>query len=131
MRCGWGTRRRTGDRGGFTLIEVMAALVIFTVGVIGALQLSDGLGERLYRAGLRTRVVETAHEQIDSLRAAGYATLAVGASSSNVTLANRSYRIDRDISQYSPLLKRIAVSVVPTGGAGPTHSTFSFLATEW
>ena len=119
------------ERSGFTLIEVMGALVIFTVGVLGALQLSNGLGERLDRAALRTRVVETAHEQIDSLRAIGYATLTAGSSSSTVTLSTRSYRIDRTIAQYSPLVKRIAVAVEPVSGSGPAHSTASFLATDW
>ena len=123
---------RTRDpRGGFTLIEVMGALVIFTVGVLGALQLSGGLGERLDRAALRTYVVETAHEQVDSLVSLGYGSLGVGSASSTLTLANRSYRIDRTVSQYSPLVKRIAVTVEPVSGTGPAHTTASFLATEW
>ena len=124
-------RSPRGDRAAFTLIEVMGALVIFTVGVLGALQLSGGLGERLDRAALRTRVVEAAHEQVDSLRSVGYASLAAGSTSSTVTLSNRSYRIDRTVAQYSPLVKRIAVTVEPVSGTGPAHSTASFLATDW
>jgi len=118
-------------RAGFTLIEVMGALVIFTVGVIGALQLSGGLGERLSRAALRTRVVEVAHAQVDSLRTLGYSALPVSSSTSTVTLANRSFRVERTVVQYSPLVKRIDVIVEPSVGPGPAHTTASFLSTDW
>jgi len=119
------------SRHGFTLIEVMGALVIFTVGVIGALTLSDGLGDRLDRAALRTRVVEAAHEQVDSLRAVGYGSLLAGSTSSEVTLSARAYRIDRTVAQYSPLVKRIAITVEPVSGVGPAHSTALFVSTDW
>jgi len=131
MRCSPAPRAHARDRSGFTLIEVMGALVIFTVGVLGALQLSDGLGERLDRAALRTRVVEAVHEQVDSLRSVGYATLSTGSPPPAVTLSGRNYRIDRTVAQYSPLVKRIAVAIEPVSGSGPTHSTASFLATDW
>lgn len=116
---------------GFTLIEVMGALVIFTVGILAALNLSGGLGQRLDRAALRTMVVEVAHEEVDSMRAEGYDALLPGSGSVTIEIATRSYRIARSVEQYTPLVRRIAVSVSPESGEGPSHSVTSFISTEW
>ncbi|MDT8368859.1 MAG: prepilin-type N-terminal cleavage/methylation domain-containing protein [Longimicrobiales bacterium] len=118
-------------KSGFTLIEVIGALVIFTVGVLGAINLSGGLGRRIDGAALRTRVVEVAHEAVDSMRAQGYDALVPGDAGGTLEIAARSYRVDRSIIQYSPLVRRLVVSVTPVSGSGPAHSVTSFISTDW
>jgi prepilin-type N-terminal cleavage/methylation domain-containing protein len=119
-------------KGGFTLIEIMGALVIFSVGVLAAMRLSGGLGDRLEYAALRTQVVQAAHERADSLRALGYDGLAPGTTASiTPTLMNRAYRIDLAIDQYSPLVRRVEVTAEPNAGRGPIHRVTHYVATEW
>lgn len=117
---------------GFTLIEIMGALVIFSVGVLAAMRLSTGLGERLDYAALRTQVVQAAQERADSMRALGYDSLVVGTTASvTPTLMNRPYRIDLAVDQYSPLVRRIEVNAEPVAGRGPSHALTHYVSTGW
>ena len=62
------------DRGGFTLIEVMIAVVILAIGVI-ALMGSSAMVTRMIGAGKHsTQAVEVATRRIENLRRAAYAS---------------------------------------------------------
>jgi len=122
---------RDHPRGGFTLIEVTGALLIFTVGVFATIQLSQALSERLNYSGTRTRVVAEVQERIDSIRAEGYAAVVVTSGSTSLTLDGVAYTVMTSITQYSPLVRRISITAAPTSGSGPTHSMTSYLSTTW
>mgnify|MGYP006183988959 CR=1 FL=1 len=87
------TGRGPARRAGFTLIEVIGALLIFSVGVIMVLQITTALSRRMEWAALESLITAEAQERLDSLSAAGYASNTNVAATLNdtVTLAPSPY----------------------------------------
>ena len=98
-----------GSRG-FTLIEVMSAMVIFTGGVLMVLRLSETLQQQLSRSAVITEMSSIVRAQVDSLDALGYASLAVGQTSESLTVQGRSFQLTREVTQYSPLVRQLTVA---------------------
>ena len=74
------TRRRSRLRvsaGGFTLIEVIGALVIFSVGVLMVVSLTGTLSLRMESAAIRSELSVMGQERLDSLEVMDYDALAV------------------------------------------------------
>lgn len=66
--------RRPAGRGGFTLIEVMIAIVILAIGVI-ALMGSSAMVTRMIGSGRHsTQAIEVATRRLENLRRAAYST---------------------------------------------------------
>jgi prepilin-type N-terminal cleavage/methylation domain-containing protein len=65
-------------RAGFTLIEVIGALVIFSVGVLMVIQVSGALGTQMRYAGIRSELAVHANQRLDSLHAEAFASVATG-----------------------------------------------------
>jgi prepilin-type N-terminal cleavage/methylation domain-containing protein len=116
---------------GFTLIEVIGALVIFSVGVLMVIQLSGALGYRMRYAGARSAAAVHAGSQIDSLEAAPFASVSVGTTVSTVTVEGIAYESTVTVTTITPVLKRIVVSIAPTSGSGPTYSATSYRSAVW
>ena len=68
---------RSRSSGGFTLIEVIGALVIFSVGVLMVIQVSGALGTQMRYAGARSELSTMAGERLDSLESLPIASLIV------------------------------------------------------
>lgn len=118
--------------GGFTLIEVMGALIIFSLGVLMTLNLSDALGEQLDRAAIRSELMARARTRLDSLQAVEFTSLAPNSNQVNFTVRGRSYRETVQVSSFSPLVMQLSVSLEPTGGAtGPRHAVTSYTSGRW
>jgi prepilin-type N-terminal cleavage/methylation domain-containing protein len=117
---------------GFTLIEVVGALVIFSVGVLMVLQASGALGSRMRYAGARSEIVVLANEKLDSLAAEAFGSLAAGTTQNDFTIDGQSFRRSVTITTMTPVLKRIDVSITPNAGSqGPSHSVTSYASAVW
>ncbi|MEQ1856988.1 MAG: prepilin-type N-terminal cleavage/methylation domain-containing protein, partial [Longimicrobiales bacterium] len=116
---------------GFTLIEVIGALVIFSVGVLMIVQLSGALGVRMRYAGARSELIVFADERLDSLAAEAFTALTPGTSLDTLVAEGTSFQSTVSISLVSPVLKRIDVSIVPIAGEGPSHSVTSYTSAAW
>jgi prepilin-type N-terminal cleavage/methylation domain-containing protein len=117
---------------GFTLIEVIGALMIFSMGVLMVVQMSGALGVRMRYAGARSELVVYANERLDSLSAEAFTALAVGSTNSTLVSEGTSYQSTVTITLMTPVLKRIVVSIAPVGGAdGPSHSVTSYASAVW
>ena len=124
--------RTCPTRAGFTLIEVVGALLIFSVGVLMVIQLSSALSKSLERSAVASLITAEGQELTDSLAALAYSSLTVGNASTNMTFRGVQYARSDTISQYSPLVKKVVVALAPTTtGAGPSFSTSFYLATTW
>lgn len=121
-----------GRRAGFTLIEVMGALIIFSLGVLMTLNLTDSMSEQLARAAIRSEIMARARTSLDSLEAEGFGGVALGSVQRDITVRGRSYRETLQVSSFSPLVIQIIVAVDPVSGArGPSHSLTSYLSGDW
>lgn len=120
------------SRGGFTLIEVIGALVIFSLGVIMVLQLSTALSTSMEYSAKTSEVVARAQERLDSLESLAFDSLALGTDVDTLTVRGASYTLTTTISEVTGLLYQLDVSLAPTtAGSGPSYATTSYAATKW
>ena len=127
------TRSWVSARGnrGFTLIEVIGALVIFSVGVLMVVQMSGGIGARMRYAGARSELVVFANERLDSLEAEPFTALTPGTSLDTLIAEGISFQSSVTITAVTPVLRRIDVAIAPLGTSGPSHSVTSFASAVW
>jgi prepilin-type N-terminal cleavage/methylation domain-containing protein len=116
---------------GFTLIEVIAALVIFSVGVLMVIRLSGGLGVQMRFAGTRSELVVHANERLDSLEATPFASVVAGTTADTLSVQGIEYECTVTVTSVTAVLKRIDVSLAATGGEGPAHAVTSYLSAVW
>ena len=124
----WSLTRRTA---GFTLIEVIGALVIFSVGVLMVMQVSGALGIQMRYAGARSEIVVLANERLDSLEAAPLASLSTGTTQDTLTVQGLPYERTITITSITAVLAKIEVSLVSIDGDGPSHSVTSYTSAAW
>jgi prepilin-type N-terminal cleavage/methylation domain-containing protein len=131
MRGGLGRRGGLRQRGGFTLIEVMAALLVFSAGVLMMLGVTRALGQSLERSAINSLITADGQERMDSLMSVGFTSLS-GNYADTLTYRGVQYRLTHSVTLYSPLVKRILVTVEPLAGdPGPSFDVVSYLADEW
>lgn len=123
--------RSHGARGGFTLIEVMAALVVFSAGVLMVLGLTETLAGRLSAAGIRTRVSVEVQNRLDSLQSLPYDSLSTGTSSDIVLIQGRAFNRTQRILQSTPLVKEVEVTLTPVEGGSPRLTSSAFIIRAW
>ena len=117
---------------GFTLIEVIAALVIFSVGVLMVLDLTHTLSREMRYAATTSELVVRAQERLDSLGSVDFGSLALGTSGDTLTVEGVAYQRLVGVSKVTDLLYRIDVTLSPlTGGAGPSYAAVSYSAAHW
>ena len=78
-------------RGGFTLIEVIGSLVIFSLGVIMVLQLTGALTRQMEYATKTSEVVARVQERLDSLEALPFDSVTVGTRQDTLTVRGTRY----------------------------------------
>ncbi|MBW2367805.1 MAG: prepilin-type N-terminal cleavage/methylation domain-containing protein [Deltaproteobacteria bacterium] len=60
---------------GFTLLELMIALGVFAIGILGVVAMSGGLVRHNHLAKQRTQAVALAHGKLEALRETAYADI--------------------------------------------------------
>ncbi len=123
--------RRSRRKGGFTLIEVMGALVVFSLGVLSVVQITGVLSELLERAGLRSEIVVVGQARLDSLELIPYASLTLGTTVDTLQLRGTEFVCTVTITQPSLLLRRIDSSIVPGTPPGPSFSGSAYVPLVW
>lgn len=125
-------RATVRPRGGFTLIEVIAALVIFTAGVLMVLDLTGSLSRQMRYAATTSELVVRAGEQIDSMEALPFDSLTVGVRMDSLTVEGVAYGRTVSVSVVTGLLYQIDVTLAPmVAGEGPTYATTSYASASW
>jgi prepilin-type N-terminal cleavage/methylation domain-containing protein len=118
-------------RGGFTLIEVIGALVIFSVGVLMVVQLSGALGTQMRYSGAASELAGLAHERLDSLEAVPVASLTPGIFTDTLMVGGRTYERTVTVTTITPVLARIVVELESASGEGPSYDVTSYAAGSW
>ena len=117
---------------GFTLIEVIAALVIFSVGVLMVLDLTRSLSREMRYAATTSELVVRAQERLDSLESLSFESLTVGTAGDTLTIEGVAYQRTVTISSVTGLLYQLDVTVSPvTAGEGPSYAATSYSAAHW
>jgi prepilin-type N-terminal cleavage/methylation domain-containing protein len=118
-------------RHGFTLIEVIAALVIFSTGVILAASLSRALTTQLSHSTLRSEVAALGRQTLDSLAMVPYEELVPGSGSDSPELSSRTFTREWTVIQDGPRARRIEVEIVPPLAGGPSFAGTTYAVEPW
>lgn len=125
-------RQCPARRAGFTLIEVMAAFLVFSAGVLMMLGVTRGLSLSLEHSAINSLITAEGQERMDSLNAVSYASLTVGSVTDTITFRGIQYRRIQSVTQYSPLVKRVDVTLARLdGGVGASFSASSYRGDVW
>lgn len=116
---------------GFTLIEIVAALLLFSLGVLMVIGMSGGLGTQIQYAAISSELVVVAQERLDSLETEPPESLVLGTDVDTVAVGGRSYERSVTISRYSPLVREIVISLESVTGSGPSYSATSYVSSNW
>ena len=118
-------------RAGFTLIEVIGAILIFSVGVLMVLQITNALSRRTEYSAVNSTINVMGQQRIDSLSVLTYGSVAVTTTIDTVTIRNIRYKRQLVVSQYSPLVKKLDFTLSPVTGSWPTFDASTFLRDTW
>lgn len=117
---------------GFTLIEVIGALVIFSLGVLMVIQLTSALGRQMAYSAKASELVVRTEERLDSLEALDFDSISVGTTMDTLTVAGTRYGRTVGISLVTGILYQIDVTLAPlSGGSGPSYSATTYRAATW
>jgi len=116
---------------GFTLIEVIGALVIFTMGVLAVVLVTDTLSVQMERAALRSELAVVGQERLDSLELVAYPDLIVGTTTSSASIRGETYTWSVTVSDSTAVIRHVAVTGIPYSGSGPSFSGSAFVDRSW
>jgi prepilin-type N-terminal cleavage/methylation domain-containing protein len=116
---------------GFTLIEVIGALVIFSVGVLMVIQVSGALGTQMRYAAVRSELAVLANQRLDSLEAQAFVSVAAGTALDTLTVQGADYECAVTVAALTAVLKRLDISLAAVVGDGPTHAVTSYISASW
>ena len=125
--------RRGSDRrrSGFTFIEVVGALVVFAFGVLMVIRLSTATSTQMRYAGISSALALRAAERLDSLAAEPFSSLSVGSDADVVVVSGLDYDRTVVLTQLTPLLMRVEVTLQPRGSEGPSYQVTSYVSEVW
>lgn len=116
---------------GFTLIEVVGALVIFSAGILGVMRVGSSLTTQLRYSGARSEIVVLANEQLDSIESMPFDSIMAGTVEDTVNVQGWVYQRVVTVTDLTPVLARIDVSIQRTDSVGPSHALTSYTSAVW
>jgi len=122
---------RSSRTAGFTLIEVVGALLVFSVGTLMVMRVSSALTTQARYAGVRSEIVVLADERVDSLETLPFASLTAGTTDDTVMVTGWAYERTVIVTLITPVLAKVEVALQPTDGIGPSHSITSYTSDVW
>ena len=126
-------RRVSGPfRAGFTLIEVIGALVVFSVGVLMVLNITGALSRQMDWAAISSELVVRTQEGLDSLEALPFASVVPGSHTETLMIRGYSYTRTVTVTPVTGLMLQLDVDVSPaSGGSGPSYALTSYQVAAW
>ena len=128
------TARHEGLRSsvaGFTLIEVIGALLIFSMGVLAVMNLTGTLSIQMQRAALRSELAVVGQERLDSLELVDYTNLTLGTTTSSMSIRGETFTWSLTVSDSTALFRHLKLTGSPADGLGPSFSGATFVVRSW
>jgi Tfp pilus assembly protein PilV len=128
------TRRQRdlgASAGGFTLIEVIGALVVFSMGVLSVVGLSGTLSAQLERAALRSELALHGQARLDSLELVAYTSLSIGTTTSATSTRGETYTWSVAVADSTLFMRHVLVTGTPQSGSGPSFTGSAFVDRSW
>ena len=124
---------RPPPQGGFTLIEVIAALVVFSTAVLMATSLTTALATQTRYSSLRSEIASKAQHKLDSVAVLPYDSVTVGATVTSLAIQGTSYHDTIRVLQFAPRIREVQVRFVPasTSLPGPQYRVVTYLVKPW
>jgi prepilin-type N-terminal cleavage/methylation domain-containing protein len=116
---------------GFTLIEVMGALLILSVGMASALRLATASTTRLRYVDHKAVAVRIASERIDSLGAVSYAGLPPRVWADTVQRGAQRWVVRYTITQWSTRVRKLEVTTLLVGDTLSSGPVTTYLPDSW
>jgi Tfp pilus assembly protein PilV len=124
-------RRVRARPGGFTLIEVIGAVLIFSIGVIMVLNITSALSRRTEWSALASTLNVMGQQRLDSVFVLTYSTVAAGTTTDTVTVRGVSFRRQLAVTQSTPLVKKVELTLSAVSGSYPSFDGITYLRDTW
>ncbi len=119
-------------RGGFTLIEVVGALVILSAGVLMIMGLTRALSDQLNHSAARSVLSAEVNQRLDSLAQVPFDSLAAGSTRTDtLRIQGRIFLRTHRILQQTPAVKEVEVQGRASDGRGPRLTRTAFVTKPW
>lgn len=125
------TRAAPRGRGGFTLIEVIGAVLLFALAVGMATQLAGTLSEQVERSALRAGVVSAAQERLEELERLPFDSLDVGTEVDTITIRGEAVVCTTVVSAFDTRVRSMTVTVGPADSDGPSQELTGYAFGPW
>jgi len=90
------------------------------------IQVSGALGIQMRHSAVQSEIVVLANERLDSLEATPFDSLAAGQTTDAPVVEGFRYGRKTEISEITPVLYLIVVTMTPAGTGAPTYSATSY-----
>jgi prepilin-type N-terminal cleavage/methylation domain-containing protein len=126
-----GTFVRKSRKAGFTLIEVMGALLILSVGMVSAVRLATECTKRLTYVDRKASAVRIAGQKADSLKGLTYASLQPRVWTETVSRGADQWQVSYTVSQWSTRVRKLEVSATLVGDTVASGPLSAYRADSW
>ncbi len=128
MRCRAHPRDAHGSCRGFTVIEVIVAAFLLTVGLIATAQLVMMATGQVALSKQQSDAAALASQTVESYRDINFNTMAAGTYTSSSTIGATTYSVQTVVTVNDPTtgMKRVAVTI--TWGGGQSYATSTILS---
>lgn len=122
-----GQTRDAASIGGFTLVEVMVALVILAVGALALTHLSLSIAVLMQQSTAKTELIALAENRLESVQARAYSSLVPGTEMDTVRVRGRPYVRRITITAPNARTRQIQVDLHSTKDP-LTYSTLTYVS---
>lgn len=126
-----GVRPPGGSVGGFTLIEVIGALMVLSVALLLTTGLTASLTVQVRQATLKSELVATAQRRLDSLSVLSYSQVPLGVTADTIEIEGTSYVYRQAVELHSSWLRQVTLSLDPLGASGPDIEIVTYVRPPW
>ena len=117
---------RLASNGGFTLVEVMVALVLLAMGALAVTQLSLSVAMLMERSTAKTELITLAENRLEEVQSLDYDEIAVGVREDTVRVRGQPYVRRITITEPNPRMREIRVELRSVIGS-LAHSALTYV----